>query len=728
MDELQAMLSSGFGKRRGPPPKTPRGAGGSSAPRIGPQPAAEATKQGKDDGDDDDDDDDDEDAGKGKRPASARAAPAASLAATSKAQAPATAQDDDGLTEEDRRRNAELDRLAAEGGDSEDDGDDDDYDEDEEDLRPPTSNASGKRKAETRDGEDADEDEDDIGPPPPPAAGDGAAAAADDDSLPISHEAHLRDHTKSVTALAIDGPGARVATGASDYDVKLWDFGGMSSTFRPFKTFEPAGPYLLNDLVFSPSGQSLLVISATAQAKIYDREGAQQLALTKKGDVYLRDMRHTAGHVAEITCGGWHPNQANTFMTASADSSVRLWDAEKVQKHKDIIVVKSKTERGTRTRISAVTFSHDGRTLATACADGAVHLWATNSTFARPNSSIEGAHTRGTATSSVAFSRDNRHFATRGGMGDDTVKLWDARALKKPLAVHADLPSASAQTNVIFSSDEHHLLTGTAGSAPIEDDDGSFRTGRRDGKGGEIVVLSRNDLTTVRTFAPSGNTPTTSIIKLAWHPKINQLFASTSQGSVSIFYSPTRSVRGALLCVDRHVRSKVVVPSSEFTSASQMTIIVPAAEAANRRRRRGPDGSVDAGNLTMANVADGQRESEAAKRRRLDKLRQQPGGAAHMPERPLVGPGRGGRIGAAATQHVVQSIWNDNSRSEDPREALLKYADKAEQDPKWTAAWKATQPKPIFRADDVDEGTKGKGAGSGGGGGSGSGGGSGTGS
>jgi len=360
----------------------------------------------------------------------------------------------------------------------------------------------------------------------------------------------------------------------------------MSSTFRPFKTFEPAGPYLLNDLAFSPSGQSILVISATAQAKVYDREGKDQLAITKKGDVYLRDMRHTAGHVAEITCGAWHPNEPSTFLTASADSSVRFWDAENLTKHKSIIVVKSKTERGTRTRVSAISFSHDGRTLATACADGAVHLWATNSSFARPNHSVEGAHRHGTSTSSIVWSRDNRHFATRGGMGDDTVKLWDARAFKKPLAVHEDLPSASAQTNVIFSSDEQYLLTGTAGSAPPEEDGGHSSPSRRGSKSGEIVVLSRENLSRVRSFTPSGVTPTTSIIKLLWHPKINQLFASTSTGSVSIFYSPTRSARGALLCVDRHVRSRVEIASSEFTSASQMTIIVPVAEAANRRRAK----------------------------------------------------------------------------------------------------------------------------------------------
>ena len=86
----------------------------------------------------------------------------------------------------------------------------------------------------------------------------------------------------------------------------------------------------------------------------------------------------------------------------------------------------------------------------------------------------------------------------------------------------------------------------------------------------------------------------------------------------------------------------------------------------------------------------------------------------------MVGPGRGGRIGAAATQHVVQGLIRDNLRDQDvrvtasfylrelislklpaislsqPREALLKYATADASENQWTAAWTATQPKPIF--------------------------------
>lgn len=56
----------------------------------------------------------------------------------------------------------------------------------------------------------------------------------------------------------------------------------------------------------------------------------------------------------------------------------------------------------------------------TACLDGALHMWQTNSNFVRPNMTIENAHTKGTETGSLVFSVDKQTVLTRGG--DDTVK------------------------------------------------------------------------------------------------------------------------------------------------------------------------------------------------------------------------------------------------------------------------------------------------------------------
>ena len=67
-----------------------------------------------------------------------------------------------------------------------------------------------------------------------------------------------------------------------------------------------------------------------------------------------------------------------------------------------------------------------------------------------------------------------------------------------------------------------------------------------------------------------------------------------------------------------------------------------------------------------------------------------------MYKRQLEGRGKGGRIGRSALQPLMKDLVESDLRSEDPREALLKYADKAQKDPRWTAAYANTQPKAIF--------------------------------
>lgn len=96
---------------------------------------------------------------------------------------------------------------------------------------PSTSAPRSAPAPETRDDdvhdEEDDEDDDEASP-----------------EFPTTHEAKLKDHTKVISALSLDPSGARFATGSHDYDVKLWDFGGMGGGVgKPFKSFEPAESY-----------------------------------------------------------------------------------------------------------------------------------------------------------------------------------------------------------------------------------------------------------------------------------------------------------------------------------------------------------------------------------------------------------------------------------------------------------------------------------------------------
>lgn len=238
------------------------------------------------------------------------------------------------------------------------------------------------------------------------------------ESPPISHEIKLNDHFRAVSALTLDPAGARLITGGYDYDVKFWDFAGMDRSFKPFRTIQPCEDHQIHELQYSLSGDSFLVIAGNNRAKIFNRDGFE-LSEYAKGDPYIRDLRHTDGHVGALTSGTWHPIDRQYFATSSQDGTVREWDVEKVRKQKTTIVYKSR-ERGGRSACTALAYSPDSKLIAGAYQDGTLQFWNMTSNLLRPAISIADAHQKGTETTCVLFSKDNHTVVTRGG--DDSVK------------------------------------------------------------------------------------------------------------------------------------------------------------------------------------------------------------------------------------------------------------------------------------------------------------------
>lgn len=262
---------------------------------------------------------------------------------------------------------------------------------------------------------DEDDDDDDS---------DSDSDSDDEDEYPISHEIVLKDHTKPVSAISLDPSGTRIATGSHDYLVKLWDFPSMSRDhLHAFRSLEPSESHHIHSALFShaDSGQSLLVVPAAPQAKILSRDG-DTLVEFVKGDMYLRDMHNTKGHVSELTAGAWHPTDRNVVVTAGTDSTVRIWDVEKKRQHRDIMVHKSRTGKGGRSRMCCLAWaggSTGGQNLiATVALDGVLALYAGDGPYSRPAMEVRDAHRRETWTGGIAFSHDGRMLVTRGQDGD----------------------------------------------------------------------------------------------------------------------------------------------------------------------------------------------------------------------------------------------------------------------------------------------------------------------
>lgn len=513
---------------------------------------------------------------------------------------------------------------------------------------------------------DEDEDEPLIGPPAPPpcSVGSDSDDASEDEEenqyrIPLSNEIVLKGHSKVVSALAVDHTGSRVLSGSYDYSVRMYDFQGMNARLQSFRQLEPFEGHQVRSLSWSPTADRFLCVTGSAQLKICDRDGLT-LAESDRGDMYIRDLKNTKGHISGLTCGEWHPKTKETILTSSEDGSLRTWDVNDLKCQKQVI--KPKLSRPGRVHVTTCCWDREGKSIAGGIGDGSLQIWNLKPGWgSRPDLHVANAHTDD--ITGVNFSSDGRILLSRSF--DGSMKVWDLRKMKEPLKVFDDLPNHYAQTNVAFSPDEQIFLTGTS----VEKDSSI---------GGLLCFYDRVKMELVSRV---GISPTCSVVQCAWHPRLNQVFATTGdkrEGGTHILYDPTLSERGALVCVARAPRKKSV---DDFQA--QPVIHNPHALPLFR--------------------------DQPSRKRQREKMLKDPL-KSHKPELPITGPGHGGRVGSTngsmLTQYLlregglIKETWMD----EDPREAILKYADVAAKDPKYIApAYSQTQPQPIFHASDDEE-------------------------
>ena len=211
--------------------------------------------------------------------------------------------------------------------------------------------SDGEEKGSDDEDEDSDDDSDDDDDD-------------DEDEFPVSHEMVIKTHDRAITAATLDPSGTRLVTGSMDCTLKFHDFTSMTpTTIRAFKSVDAsatkgsanAETHPVHQVLFNPlSAGHLLVATALPQAKIISRDG-DTVAQFAKGDMYLRDMHNTKGHISEVTTGTWHPTDRNLCVTAGTDSTLRIWDVNNPRAQKEVIVHKSRAAGSAgRSRMTAV--------------------------------------------------------------------------------------------------------------------------------------------------------------------------------------------------------------------------------------------------------------------------------------------------------------------------------------------------------------------------------------
>lgn len=165
--------------------------------------------------------------------------------------------------------------------------------------------------------------------------------------------------------------------------------------------------------------------------------------------------------------------------------------------------------------------------------------------------------------------------------------------------------------------------------------------------GALLVSIDRNEKLTL-AFCPFW-TADLGFFCLCIRCAIIKIVTGLSNGQICVLYSPMSSLNGAKLPLSKGPSRKVTIEDMSDALA-QPAIITPHA-------------------LPM--FRDGEIARGTGKRKR-EKDRSDPR-KSRRPELPVTGPGKGGRVGASATQHIVQNLVKDTTREEDVRGRSFLY-------------------------------------------------------
>ncbi|PHH49970.1 Vegetative incompatibility protein HET-E-1 [Ceratocystis fimbriata CBS 114723] len=148
------------------------------------------------------------------------------------------------------------------------------------------------------------------------------------------------------------------------------------------------------------------------------------------------------GHSDSVTSVSFS-NNGRRLASGSYDTTVRTWDATSG--------ASLQTLEGHSDSVTSVSFSNDGRRLASGSYDTTVRTW--DATSGACLQTLEG-HRR--EVTSVMFSSDGWRLAS--GSIDNTVKIWEA---KSGACLHTLEGHSQAVASVVFSNDGQRLATGS---------------------------------------------------------------------------------------------------------------------------------------------------------------------------------------------------------------------------------------------------------------------------